>query len=65
MIKIRLMGLPEDLDAMLTQLARVVELLEVSPTHQNRGTSQLVRQYVTVRVMAPTFTPTRKDPHAE
>jgi len=50
MIKIRLMGTPDDVATLAACLGELVEVLEESPDYANRGPSSLVRRYLTVRV---------------
>ncbi|WUI01948.1 hypothetical protein OHR68_09095 [Spirillospora sp. NBC_00431] len=52
-LRIRLIGLPEEVLAGAEALAEVFELVEVSPAYPCRGTSRNVRAYVQVRFKSP------------
>ncbi len=49
-IKIRLQGLPDDVAAVADRLHGFVEVLEESEDYPNRGDSQFIRRYLTVRL---------------
>jgi hypothetical protein len=49
MIKMRLEGLPEDIQKLVEDLKKKYEVLDVSKPYENRGTSKFVRVYVSVK----------------
>ncbi|GEM49842.1 hypothetical protein [Deinococcus cellulosilyticus] len=51
MVEIRLMGTPEDVEMLARELGKIVEVLEVSGNHPNRGASLLVRKYLKVNLI--------------
>jgi hypothetical protein len=50
MIKMRLQGVEEDIVKMVNSLKQHYNLLEVSAPYKNRGESQFVRVYISVRL---------------
>jgi hypothetical protein len=50
MVKIRLMGTPDDVATLAACLGELVEILESSQDYANRRHSPLVRRYLTCRV---------------
>lgn len=46
MVKIRLEGLPEEIDAMVQSFSNNYEVLNVSKPYKNRGETKYVRVYV-------------------
>lgn len=48
MIKLRIEGLPNEVEAMIENLKNYYNVIEVSKPYPNRGESKLVRVYVTV-----------------
>ena len=52
-MKIRLMGLPEEIDAWVEALRGTFDVLEVSSPRPNRGDSRMVRVYVELRLREP------------
>lgn len=61
-MKIRLMGLPDEVDAVITQIGKVLDIVEVSDAYPNRGNSQLVRHYVEVRLIQPATVTVQREP---
>ena len=55
-MKIRLMGTPEECTAVADKLATVFHVVEVSDPRANRGSSELVRVYVEIRLNGPAET---------
>lgn len=53
MIKMRLQGTPEDLQATIAMLPQLFRVLEVSQPYPNRGTSAYYRCYADVEVLPP------------
>lgn len=51
-MKIRLMGTPQEIEAVQNGLAKGLEILEVSAFYPNRGDSKLGRVYVEVQSLA-------------
>ena len=53
-MKIRLMGLPAEIEPVLTQIQdiRTLDVIEVDGPYPNRGTSRLVRVYIEARLRA-------------
>lgn len=49
MIKIRIQGLPDEISALIEDMKRHYDVLEVSDEYKNRGDSKFVRVYVTIR----------------
>jgi len=49
-VKIRLQGLPLDVEQIAEELRRYMTVLEESDNYPNRGDSRFVRRYMTVRV---------------
>jgi arginase family enzyme len=52
-LRIRLVGLPEEVLAGAEALARVFDLVEVSPAYPCRGASRNVRAYLQARLKSP------------
>lgn len=52
-LRIRLMGLPEEVSAGADVLAEVFDVVEVSSTYPCRGSSRNVRAYLQVRFASP------------
>ena len=48
MVKIRLEGLPHEIERVLRQIELHLVVVEESQVYANRGRSMLVRQYITV-----------------
>jgi hypothetical protein len=55
MIRLRLMGPPEEVATLAACVGALVEVLEESPDYPNRGTTSLVRRYLSVRVTDQTL----------
>lgn len=51
MIKIRLQGLPEEIERFIEDFKGKYEVLEVSEPYENRGESKFVRVYVTIKTI--------------
>lgn len=54
MIKIRLSGLPEDIEAVTREIRRQLDVLEESGSYANRQ-SKLIRRYLAVRSPLPGY----------
>lgn len=49
MIKMRLQGLPDEIEKLVEDLKTKYDVLEVSDSYANRGDSKFVRVYVTIK----------------
>lgn len=49
-MKVRIEGLPAEVDTLAALLRAAVEVVEESRDYPNRGTSRLVRRYLDVRI---------------
>lgn len=60
-MKIRLMGLPDEVEEVISRLETVLDVVEKSAPYANRGDSRQVRCYVEIRVpQTPPSEPTVK-----
>lgn len=59
-MKIRLMGLPDQVDTAIARIATVLDVVEVSEPYKNRGDSQLVRRYMEVQLIQPSTVTVRR-----
>lgn len=53
MVKIRLTGVPADVEAAADRIARVVTVLETSRPYPRRGASRLISLYLEAALAAP------------
>lgn len=53
-MKLRLMGLPDECDAVLAVLRQHLDVVQVDGPYPNRGDSRQIRMYAEVRVPTPT-----------
>jgi len=49
-VKIRLMGLPEEVTTAADRIAEVLDVVDTSDAYPSRGTSRQVRVYLEVRL---------------
>ena len=49
MLKIRIQGLPKEVERFIEDFKEKYEVLEVSDQYENRGSSEFVRVYITIK----------------
>jgi hypothetical protein len=52
-VKVRLMGLHDEVEMLTEQLGDVARVVERSEPYKNRGASELVRVYVEIELLRP------------